>query len=224
MLYNLPNRDCGNYSKGGATGGERYKRWIDGIRKAVGKRRAVAVLEPDGLGLLDKCLAPADQQERLGLLRYAVHALESLPAAAVYIDGGHDAWLPAEEIAKRLKQAGIDEATGFALNTSNYRATDNLIAYGTAVSALLGGKHFIIDTGRNGNGPSTANPDSEASWCNPSGRALGVRPTTNTGNSVVDAFFWVKPPGESDGACNGGPRAGVFWPDYALGLAKRARW
>ena len=30
--------------------------------------------------------------------------------------------------------------------------------------------------------------------------------------------------GESDGTCNKGPRAGVFWPEYARGLAKRAKW
>jgi endoglucanase len=224
VLYNVPNRDCGNYSKGGAIGGDPYKRWIDGVRKGIGRRRAVAVLEPDALGLLDKCLSLVDQKERLELMRYAVHALESLPGAAVYIDAGHDAWLPAQDIAERLKQAGIDEATGFALNTSNYRATAALIAYGTRVSALVGGKHFIIDTGRNGNGPAEAEQASEAAWCNPPGRALGIRPTTNTGSPLVDAFFWVKPPGESDGACNKGPRAGVFWPDYALGLAKRAKW
>jgi endoglucanase len=225
VLYNVPNRDCGQYSKGGAKGSASYKRWIDGVRKGIGASRAVAILEPDALGLLTKCLSPKDQQERLDMIRYAVHELESTPGAAVYLDAGHDAWLPPEEIATRLKGAGIDEASGFALNTSNYRATDTLVAYGTAVSKLVGGKHFIIDTGRNGNGPpTTTDPGSEASWCNPGGRALGVRPTVDTGNPLVDAFFWVKPPGESDGACNKGPRAGVFWPEYALGLAKRAKW
>jgi endoglucanase len=224
VLYDVPNRDCGQYSKGGAASGESYKRWIDGVRRGIGTRRAVAVLEPDALGLLDKCLSPQDQRARLELIRYAVHELESTPGAAVYIDAGHEAWLPPDEIAKRLRLAGIDEASGFALNTSNYRATEALIAYGTAVSALVGGKHFIIDTGRNGNGPAEGNPGDESAWCNPSGRALGIRPTTNTGNPLVDAFFWVKPPGESDGTCNKGPRAGVFWPDYAMGLAKRAKW
>ena len=224
VLYNIPHRDCGQYSKGGASGAESYKRWIDGARRGIGTRRAVVVLEPDALGLLDKCLSPQDQKERLELIRYAVHTLESTPGAAVYMDAGHEAWLEPEEIAKRLKAAGIDEATGFALNTSNYRATLPLIAFGTAVSKLVGGKHFIIDTGRNGNGPANAEPGSEASWCNPGGRALGTPPTTNTGNPLIDAFYWVKPPGESDGACNKGPRAGVFWAEYALGLAKRAKW
>ena len=224
VLYNIPHRDCGQYSKGGASDAKNYRRWIDGARKGIGARRAVVVLEPDALGLLDKCLSPQGQSERLELIRYAVHTLESTPGAAVYMDAGHDAWLEPEEIAKRLRAAGIDEATGFALNTSNYRATESLIAFGTAVSKLVGGKHFIIDTGRNGNGPASGKSDSEASWCNPEGRALGTPPSTNTGSPLADAFYWVKPPGESDGSCNNGPRAGVFWAEHALGLAKRAKW
>ena len=31
------------------------------------------------------------------------------------------------------------------------------------------------------------------------GAGLGMRPTTDTGNSLIDAIVWVKPPGESDG-------------------------
>ena len=82
---------------------------------------------------------------------------------------------------------------------------------------MLGNKPFVIDTSRNGKG-------SNGEWCNPSGRALGASPTANTGDPLVDAFFWLKAPGESDGACNGGPGAGTFWPEYALGLAQRAAY
>jgi endoglucanase len=120
-------------------------------------------------------------------------------------------------MAKRLKAAGIAGADGFALNTSNYVGTEENIAYGKELSALVGGKHFIVDTGRNGNGPNDANE-----WCNPDGRALGHPPTVSTGEPLADAFLWVKPPGESDGTCNGGPRAGEWWSEYALGLARRA--
>ena len=69
--------------------------------------------------------------------------------------------------------------------------------------------------GRNGAGPAPGDD-----WCNPSGRALGDRPTAATGDRLVDALLWVKRPGESDGACNGGPPAGEWWADYALGLAR----
>jgi endoglucanase len=126
-------------------------------------------------------------------------------------------------MAKRLKGAGIEHADGFALNTSNYIASEENIQYGHKVSALIGGKHFIIDTGRNGNGAlAGVNPD--LAWCNPKGRALGVPPTTETGDPLVDAFFWTKPPGESDGECNGGPKAGDYWGEAALDLAKAAKW
>jgi endoglucanase len=43
------------------------------------------------------------------------------------------------------------------------------------------------------------------------------------GHEPVDAYLWIKRPGESDGSCHGGPPAGAWWPDYALGLARRAR-
>jgi hypothetical protein len=84
------------------------------------------------------------------------------------------------------------------------------------LSQRVGGKHFIIDVSRNGLGAT-----SDGQWCNPPGRALGVNPTTVTDNALVDAYLWVKVPGESDGTCNGGPNAGGWWPEYALGLAQR---
>ena len=42
--------------------------------------------------------------------------------------------------------------------------------------------------------------------------------------ALADALLWVKAPGESDGSCNGGPSAGTWWTEYALGLAERATW
>jgi endoglucanase len=224
IAYNLPFRDCGHYSAGGANSSKKYQTWIDGLASGIGSRRAVVVLEPDGLPLLKKCLKPAEQQQRTELVKYAVQKLEALPGAAVYIDAGHSAWIDAAEMAPRLKAAGIDQADGFALNTSNYQATPDLLKYGHQLSALLGGKHFIIDTGRNGNGPPPFKGEDERAWCNPDGRALGAPPTTQTGDPLVDAFYWLKPPGESDGPCNKGPAAGNWWPDKALELAKNAKW
>ena len=37
-----------------------------------------------------------------------------------------------------------------------------------------------------------------------------------TGEPLVDGYLWLKRPGESDGACNGGPKAGDFWTDRAI--------
>jgi endoglucanase len=224
VLYNLPFRDCGSYSKGGTASAGEYRSWIDAVARGIGSRRAVAVLEPDGLPLLKKCLKPADQQMRIDLVRYAVEKISSLSGAAVYVDAGHSAWIEAPEMAERLRAAGIDKADGFALNVSNYQATADVTRYGHQISKLLGGKHFIIDTSRNGNGPPPFTGEDERAWCNPDGRALGTPPTTNTGDPLIDAFYWIKPPGESDGRCNKGPAAGNWWPAKALELAKGAKW
>jgi endoglucanase len=219
VAYNVPNRDCGQYSKGGSKSSDEYKKWIRDFAKGAGAFRMIVVLEPDALGLLTKCLSPADQKARLAMIHDAVNVLEATPGVSVYIDAGHARWIEAPEMAKRLKAAGIEDADGFALNTSNYVSTEENVKYGHTLSAAVGGKHFIIDTGRNGNG---ATPD--AQWCNPKGRALGKTPTTDTADPLVDAFFWTKPPGESDGECNGGPKAGEYWPEAALDMAKAAKW
>jgi endoglucanase len=224
VAYNLPFRDCGSYSAGGSRTPERYRAWIDGLTAGIGSRRAVVVLEPDGLPLLKKCLTPERQQQRIDLVKYAIEKIAALPAAAVYVDAGHSAWVDAPEMAVRLKAAGIERADGFALNVSNYQATSDLIKYGHELSALLGGKHFIIDTSRNGNGPPPFKGDDERAWCNPDGRALGLPPTTETGDPLIDAFYWIKPPGESDGTCNKGPAAGGWWPEKALEMARNAKW
>jgi endoglucanase len=225
ILYNLPFRDCGLYSKGGAGSVAGYHKWIDSVAEGIGSRRAVAVLEPDGLPQMSDCLDAHRREERVAMIRYAVDKLEALPGTAVYVDAGHSAWMPAAEIAARLRAAGIDHADGFSLNVSNYQRTEDLLAYGRQISALVGGKHFIIDTGRNGNGPPTGfDKKDERNWCNPDGRALGAPPTTNTGEPLCDAFYWLKPPGESDGRCNGGPAAGMWWPQKALEMAKNAKW
>jgi endoglucanase len=225
ILYNLPFRDCGSHSGGGAGSAQGYRSWIEGVAAGIGSRRAVVVLEPDGLPMLTKCLDAARQQERIELIRFAIDTLMALPGTAVYVDAGHSRWVPEAEIAPRLKAAGIDRADGFSLNVSNYVATPEIMAYGKRLSALLGGKHFIIDTSRNGNGAvEGTSPDDERAWCNPDGRALGSPPTTNTGEPLCDAFFWLKPPGESDGRCNKGPAAGMWWPAKALEMAKNARW
>jgi endoglucanase len=229
ISYNLPKRDCGNYSAGGSEKADAYKKWITAFANGIGVRRAAVILEPDALGLLKKenCLSEADQKERIELLRFAVKTFMALGNTAVYLDAGHSGWLKVPEIVERLKMAGVDEADGFSLNVSNYKSTETEIKYGKEISKALGGKHFVIDTSRNGNGPPVADckvADAEACWCNPSGRALGSPPTTKTADPLIDAYLWLKKPGESDGQCNGGPKAGVFWQERALELARNAKF
>lgn len=217
VAYNIPQRDCGGLSAGGVGSAAAYKTWIAAFANGLVGHKAVVILEPDALTQTD-CLSAADLATRMDLIQYAVSALKSASAnVAVYLDGGHSAWRSASDQASRLQRANVAAADGFALNVSNFQYTSNLIAYGKSVSALIGGKHFVIDTSRNGLGPA-ANDE----WCNPAGRGLGFRPTTNTADPLVDAYLWIKTPGESDGACNGAPAAGQWWADYALGLAQRS--
>ena len=213
VAYNVPHRDCGGHSTGGVAA-DAYRSWIRDIAAGFAGHRAVVILEPDALAGID-CLNAGAREERLALIRDAVVVLKGA-GAAVYIDAGHARWQAADTMAARLARAGIDKADGFALNVANFVATDATIAYGEAISRQIGGKHFVIDTSRNGAGGTT-----DGQWCNPAGQALGASPTTDTGNPLVDAYLWVKVPGESDGTCNQGPSAGTWWADYALGLAER---
>ncbi|SHN44188.1 glycoside hydrolase family 6 protein [Cryptosporangium aurantiacum] len=220
VLYNIPFRDCHGYSAGGAKSDAAYRTWVDQVAAGLAGGKVVAVLEPDALPHLD-CLTGPRQSSRLALLRYAVAKLTKTSGIAVYLDAGHNAFKPAATMAARLEQAGIDQAAGFALNVANFQTTADEVAYGRQVSAASGGAHFVIDVSRNGNGPWTGTQ----SWCNPPGRALGARPTTSTGDPLLDASLWVKTIGLSDGTCRvGAPKAGVWWQAYAIGLASRARW
>jgi endoglucanase len=215
VAYNIPHRDCGGYSASGAQStAAGYRSWIREVAAGLSGGRAVIVLEPDAVAQMS-CLPAEGQEERLALLRDAV-ALFKEAGAAVYIDAGNARWVAPADMAARLKRAGLTQADGFSLNVSNFIGTAANIAYGEAVSSRASGKHFIIDTSRNGMGGR-----SDGQWCNPPGQALGETPTTQTGHRLVDAYLWIKYPGESDGPCNGGPSAGAWWADYALGLARQ---
>jgi cellulose 1,4-beta-cellobiosidase len=84
---------------------------------------------------------------------------------------------------------------------------------------------MLVDTSRNGwggtarpTGASTStdlNTNVNASrldrrphrggWCNQSGAGIGARPTTASPASGLDAYVWIKPPGESDGVSSNVP-------------------
>jgi endoglucanase len=318
VLYDLPFRDCGQYSAGGARSTAEYEAWIDGVAAGIGDGPALVILEPDGLGIIpyntdingteEWCkpdltgtgLTPETANgERYVQLNYAVDTLGRNAATRVYLDGTHPAWLGVGDIAQRLVKAGVQRAAGFFLNVSNYQYTTNSVRYGTWISQciaqgdyaacpnqywnggpagsmiadLLGAwqgvslspygvwsdtatdpalntsgyasrfwgtptTHFVVDTSRNGLGPwqppSGVYSDAQ-DWCNPPARGLGLRPTTDTGNALVDAYLWVKTPGQSDGSCTRGtagpvdpewnlvdPPAGAWFPEQALQLAQLA--
>jgi endoglucanase len=211
VAYNIPDRDCSGESAGGAGSSAEYQGWIDAMSDSLQGQEAAIILEPDALAL--SCGESTES-----LISYAVASLRQNPGVAVYIDGGHSNWVSAGEMASRLRSAGIEQATGFAVNVSNFQPTSNLVDYGRSLSALVGGKPFVVDTSRNGRGALGGE------WCNPAGRGLGEAPTTSTGDAAVHAFLWVKRPGESDGACGqcAGSPAGQFCTSYAIELAQNA--
>ncbi|HKN97799.1 MAG TPA: glycoside hydrolase family 6 protein, partial [Pseudonocardiaceae bacterium] len=282
VAYDIPGRDCAQFSAGGALDQAAYQAWINGFAAGLGHGRAIVILEPDALGNMPSdCHLPASvypftDDERTAEINFAVDALGRDAAARVYLDGTHSAWQAVGTITQRLLAAGVQRTRGVYLDVSNYQPTPELIDYGTWIAdciaivtdpgnPLFGNPsacasqyfpatqsdfstwglttefytehlgnavpttHFVIDTSRNGTGPNDMTEFAEApfdqpssvvatlaagNWCNPPGAGTGLRPTTNTGIPLLDAYLWVKIPGESDGQCDaaGGVRA---W-DYSL--------
>lgn len=213
--YAIPDRDCGGASQGGAPGLAAYDAWIREFAAGLGGAPVIVILEPDAIALAD-CLPSGDRAARYASLARAGRTLHAAnPRARVYFDGGHSGWHAASKQAAALRAAGaVSSSDGIFTNVSNFHRTADEAAYARRVLAALGGPArlgAVIDTSRNGNGPPEA-----GAWCDPSGRALGRTPTTDTGEFRVDAYLWVKLPGESDG-CKGA--AGSFSPDYAYQLA-----
>ncbi|WP_328300855.1 glycoside hydrolase family 6 protein [Streptomyces sp. NBC_00435] len=222
VAYNIPYRDCGQHSAGGARDAAAYRSWIGAFADNIADTKALVVLEPDAIAhLVDGCTRADHHDERLRLLSEAVDRLKRNKNTRVYLDAGNPAWIPdPAKLVGPLYEAGLDHADGFSLNVSNFQPSEAGREYGATLSKATRGKHFVIDTSRNGDGPLQGNR--EQAWCNPPGRALGTPPTAGTGDPLVDAYLWIKRPGESDGTCRGGPPAGTWWPDYALGLARRS--
>jgi endoglucanase len=224
VAYHVPGRDCGSYSAGGSGSADAYRSWVRGFARGIGNRRATVIVEPDAIpqAVVESCLSPQAKAERYALLGDAVRTFAALPNVAVYIDAGNPGWIrPVDRLVGPLRKAGIARADGFALNVSNFYRTGTAIEYGRALSRRLGGAHFVIDTSRNGNGPSLEDDPAGPKWCNPPGRAIGRSPTTDTRQRKVDAYLWVKQPGASDGSCRrGAPPAGHWWPEYALQLVR----
>ncbi|SDY47332.1 endoglucanase [Amycolatopsis xylanica] len=211
VAYNVPGRDCGGHSGGGAGSPEAYRTWISNFAAGIGGKPAVVIIEPDALAQLD-CLPAADRQTRLDLLRYAATQFaEKAPNTWAYMDGGNATWIPAATMAQRLDAVGVRSIRGFTINVSNFHTTADSAAYGRSVTAALGHPaQFVIDTSRNGKG-------SNGEWCNPAGRKLGT-PTQVGGGA--DLLVWAKVPGDSDGDCGIGKGipAGTFSPDLATRL------
>nr|WP_236673620.1 glycoside hydrolase family 6 protein [Comamonas sp. JC664] len=215
VAYNIPGRDCGSHSGGGAGTPEAYRTWISAFASAIGNRPAVVIIEPDAVAQLD-CLAnDAERQTRISLIRYATEQLrDRAPNTWAYLDAGNALWINADTMAQRLENMGVRNVRGFALNVSNFYTTAQSATYAGNVNASLSSRYgytkpFVVDTSRNGNG-------SNGEWCNPAGRRIGT--TNQVGVGGAEMTLWIKVPGDSDGQCGVAPNtpAGTFMPDVAL--------
>jgi len=245
------------------------REYIDVIATAFAAhpdQKIAVILEPDSLANLVTNLENPKCQAAEGIYKrgiaYAVAKL-SLPNVFVYLDAAHGGWLGwPKNLGKSVQlykevlamAGGPDRIRGFALNVSNYNppkdptnpkrdpasAPNDELGYAADLSKALGeagisGKAFVIDTGRSGKAyirTSTAN------WCNIKGAGLGERPQAAPA-PMVDAYLYVKVPGESDGiadakaprfdpncasddATPGAPQAGKMFDSYLIDLLKNA--
>ena len=212
VLYDIPEVNCSTSPPNGAPSIAGYESWAAAFASGLGDHTAIVIVEPDALSL-QTCLSTQQAAARDGAIAYAGSAVRKAdPDARVYFDAGNSAWNGPQVQAQRLAEADVGtSANGIVSNVSNFLPTDAEVDYDEQVLADLGdpsGLHIVVDTSRNGNGPGST-------WCDPSGRALGVLPTADTGNPLVDAYLWVKDPGQADGCA---ASAGAFDPELAYAL------
>ncbi len=223
--YRVVTGHCGRWADTPADQAS-YHRFIKSFAHGIGHHRAVLFLEMDSL-ITTGCLTPRGVTIRMRELHGAIDTLVAeCPHLVIYLDAGAADALSAAHTARLLKRAGVGQIQGFFLNSTHFDWTSHEIRYGERISRLTGGKHFVVNTGENGRGPLVpANRVKQGNevLCNPPGRGLGPKPTTNTGYPRVDAFAWTSNPGESGGPCvPGAPPTGAYWPAYALMLVRNA--
>ncbi|MFJ1586764.1 glycoside hydrolase family 6 protein [Streptomyces sp. NPDC088197] len=216
-LYNIPGRDCAQYSAGGAANTAEYEAWIDAVKRGIGAQPATVILEPDSLALLPSDCGADDAQGTLTAARYdeihyAVEALEPQAGTKVYLDAGHSGWHNVNDIVPRLVEAGVGDATGFYLNISNYRSDSELAWYGKLISSCLA---YAAGGGDTAACPNQYWPVNDAqTWLTanvhtaPSAMKHFVTDTSRNGQGpwtppsgvYTDAQDWCNPPGRGLGA------------------------
>jgi endoglucanase len=145
VAYNIPGRDCSEYSAGGAPTDAAYDAWINAIGSALGNAQAVVLEEPDALGNLPGYCGSAyaadfpdiTNSSRIDDIRYAVSTLEADPNISLYLDGSNSAWQNVGGMAETLTAADVQQSQGFFLNVSNYQYNVNSDYYGTWVSECI---------------------------------------------------------------------------------------
>ena len=223
--YRILHGLCGHASDSPADAAS-YHDFIEGFAQGIGSYRAVLFLEMDSI-ITMPCLSPHGKSVREHELRDAINILTAdCPHLVIYLDAGAADALSARDAARYLRASGVAKIQGFFLNSTHFDWTSHEIRYGDQISRLTGGKHFVVNTGENGQGPLRPRDIVHAGLevlCNPPGRGLGPLPTANTGYRNVDMFAWTSNPGESGGSCvAGAPPTGEYWPAYAAMLVQNA--
>src|SRR5699024_7486780 len=186
VVYNVPGRDCGNHSDGGAPDHPSYQQWIDNFAAGLDGRPATIVVEPDALSLMGSCDGQPPT-EVMDSLSYAGQALMAgSDRARVYLDAGNSAWHPPEEPAEL--PAGADTANsahGIAANAPNPPTPGGEVRCAESTSPASGqtGLRAVIATGGSGSGPAE-----DGGWCAPPGRARGDPTGGDTVSQYVDAY------------------------------------
>lgn len=230
VIYNIPQRDLGSYSGGGAPSAIAYKGWIDSIASGIKGRLCFVIIEPDALAMISR-MDDAGRNERYGCINYAVEKLAAT-GAYVYLDAGDSGWSNPNTMSELLLKAGVTKARGIASNVAHFRTTKNEHIYAAEICAKIKASHgadlhYILDTSRNGNGPYDVKPgqSSQMGWCNPPNAGYGFRPTLKI-NKVAypycDATIWVKG-FSSDGSREGAPAAGEPYPEQAIRMYWQAK-
>ncbi|MEU5086411.1 glycoside hydrolase family 6 protein [Streptomyces sp. NPDC021356] len=96
----------------------------------------------------------------------------------------------AQALRDKLVAAGFDSGIGMLIDTSRN-------GWGGAARPTGAGPLTSVDAYVNGG--RTDRRIHVGNWCNQSGAGLGERPTAAPA-AGIDAYVWVKPPGESDGS------------------------
>ncbi len=121
----------------------------------------------------------------------------------------------------QINGQNVDSANFYQFNPMFDEVTYDTAMYNALVAAgFPSSKKFLIDTSRNGWGPTHPTTITSASdvntyvtdnkidkrpfrgdWCNQNNAGIGARPTDQPfgSSSPILAFVWIKPPGESDG-------------------------
>lgn len=238
VVYNLPGRDCSAKASNGEISSKdglpayesRYLQPLLAILRRFPEPRKVFFIEPDSLPNLvtnmhvPKCAAVA-QTYKEGIVR-AVEVLA--PHGTIYLDVGWSGWIGSwsshqmaqllDTVMTRMPEDAVAAVRGIVTDVSNYGTVYAEEAYARTMLRELAqvGRtdlHAVIDTGRDAK-------DMGGQWCNANGAGAGPTPTPDTGKDAIDAYFWIKPPGESDGISD--PNSPRYDPECGKSGAMRS--